>query len=286
MLFEVKGSLSRNSNGTNKYYRLHDNFSVVSITLDGLLVIVQAAGPTVRRFKPGWGRWILKDNKIHSMTSFREEVNPLVPCHKILRHVEEPCGVWKRFFIGKIETTANNICLPRLFLHLCWQTLITPLFITVLHNTGICTVSLKIKSTRHTTHNCLLCILSNKSEDTTFGRTSKFLWRAWTCSRSLWSLCLGCSPMSRSSGMCVCLSETVWWNQKWPKLPHKGHNTDKTWIRCYDPEAKRQSSQWKNLSSPPLKKARQIRLSINNRFVILFWLLEHWSGKCSSRPDG
>ena len=32
---------------------------------------------------------------------------------------------------------------------------------------------------------------------------------------------------------------------------------DESWIYCYDPEAKRQSSQWKHASSPRLKKARQ-----------------------------
>ena len=32
---------------------------------------------------------------------------------------------------------------------------------------------------------------------------------------------------------------------------------DESWIYCYDPETKRQSSQWKHADSPKPKKARQ-----------------------------
>ena len=32
---------------------------------------------------------------------------------------------------------------------------------------------------------------------------------------------------------------------------------DESWIYCYDPETKRQSSQWKHVGSPRPKKARQ-----------------------------
>ena len=32
---------------------------------------------------------------------------------------------------------------------------------------------------------------------------------------------------------------------------------DESWIYCYDPETKRQSSQWKHTGSPRFKKARQ-----------------------------
>ena len=32
---------------------------------------------------------------------------------------------------------------------------------------------------------------------------------------------------------------------------------NESWIYCFDPETKRQSSQWKNAGSPRLKKARQ-----------------------------
>jgi hypothetical protein len=34
-------------------------------------------------------RWIFKGNKNPQHTSFGEEVQPLAPCHKILRHVKE-----------------------------------------------------------------------------------------------------------------------------------------------------------------------------------------------------
>ena len=34
---------------------------------------------------------------------------------------------------------------------------------------------------------------------------------------------------------------------------------DESWIYCYDPETKRQSSQWKHAGSPRAKKARQIK---------------------------
>ena len=34
---------------------------------------------------------------------------------------------------------------------------------------------------------------------------------------------------------------------------------DESWIYCYDPETKRQSSQWKHASSPRRKKARQTK---------------------------
>ena len=38
---------------------------------------------------------------------------------------------------------------------------------------------------------------------------------------------------------------------------------DESWIYCYDPETKRQSSQWKHASSPWPKKARQSKSTTN-----------------------
>ena len=35
---------------------------------------------------------------------------------------------------------------------------------------------------------------------------------------------------------------------------------DESWIYCYDPETKRQSSQWKHAGSPRRKKAKQSKL--------------------------
>jgi hypothetical protein len=51
----------------------------------------------------GWVRWIFKSNKNPYHDFLRREVEPLAPCHMILRHVKEPCGVWKRYFAGKID---------------------------------------------------------------------------------------------------------------------------------------------------------------------------------------
>ena len=48
---------------------------------------------------------------------------------------------------------------------------------------------------------------------------------------------------------------------------------DKSWIYCYDPETKRQSSKWKQAGSPRLKKARQSK-SYHKLWWSLFW--QHW----------
>ena len=46
---------------------------------------------------------------------------------------------------------------------------------------------------------------------------------------------------------------------------------DEHWIYCYDPECKRQSSQWKHVGSPRPKKTRQSK-STPKRFMIAFFL--------------
>ena len=48
---------------------------------------------------------------------------------------------------------------------------------------------------------------------------------------------------------------------------------DESWIYCYDPETKRQSSQWKYAGSPRSKKARQSKSS-RKLLIIPFW--QHW----------
>ena len=55
---------------------------------------------------------------------------------------------------------------------------------------------------------------------------------------------------------------------------------DESWIYCYDPETKRQSSQWKHAGSPRLKKARQTK-STHKLLMILFFdsidmIYMHW----------
>ena len=55
---------------------------------------------------------------------------------------------------------------------------------------------------------------------------------------------------------------------------------DESWIDCYDPETKRQSSQWKHAGSPRPKKARQSK-STEKLMMILFFdsmgiIYIHW----------
>jgi [histone H3]-lysine36 N-dimethyltransferase SETMAR len=45
---------------------------------------------------------------------------------------------------------------------------------------------------------------------------------------------------------------------------------DETWVFGYDPETKRQSSQWKTPSSPRPKKARQVRSSVKTMLIVFF----------------
>jgi hypothetical protein len=64
---------------------------VLQAAFSGLLVIMLAIGPKVRRFTSCQGRWVfLRAIKIRSTTSFRGEVKPAVPCRKFLRHVKNP----------------------------------------------------------------------------------------------------------------------------------------------------------------------------------------------------
>ncbi|XP_054720515.1 protein GVQW3-like [Uloborus diversus] len=45
---------------------------------------------------------------------------------------------------------------------------------------------------------------------------------------------------------------------------------DESWVYGYDPETKRQSSQWKHLESPRPKKARQVRSKIKVLLTVFF----------------
>ena len=49
---------------------------------------------------------------------------------------------------------------------------------------------------------------------------------------------------------------------------------NESWIYCYDPETKRQSSQWKQAGSPRLKKARQSKSTHKLLMIPFFW--QHW----------
>ncbi|GFW64306.1 mariner Mos1 transposase [Trichonephila clavipes] len=46
---------------------------------------------------------------------------------------------------------------------------------------------------------------------------------------------------------------------------------DETWVYGYDPETKQQSSQWKFLSEPRPKKARQSRSNIKSMLIVFFY---------------
>ena len=46
---------------------------------------------------------------------------------------------------------------------------------------------------------------------------------------------------------------------------------DESWIYCYDPETKRQSSQWKHVGSPRPKKARQSKSTHKLLTILFFW---------------
>jgi histone-lysine N-methyltransferase SETMAR len=45
---------------------------------------------------------------------------------------------------------------------------------------------------------------------------------------------------------------------------------DKSWVYGYDPETKVQSSQWKTLNSPRLKKVRQSKASVKVMLIVFF----------------
>jgi histone-lysine N-methyltransferase SETMAR len=45
---------------------------------------------------------------------------------------------------------------------------------------------------------------------------------------------------------------------------------DETWVYGYDPETKRQSSQWKSADSPRPKKARQVRPKVKVKLIAFF----------------
>jgi hypothetical protein len=54
-----------------------------------VVVSILGTGPKGRGFEPGQGDEFLRAIKIRSTTSFRWEVNPDLPCRKILRLVKE-----------------------------------------------------------------------------------------------------------------------------------------------------------------------------------------------------
>jgi hypothetical protein len=62
------------------------------------MVRVLVIGPKVREFKPGQGDGFLRAIQICSTPSFRREVTPEAPCHKILWHVKITCKYKQKHF--------------------------------------------------------------------------------------------------------------------------------------------------------------------------------------------
>jgi hypothetical protein len=79
------------------------------VDLEDLVVMVLAIELKFRVFIPGRGRKNLRELKIRSTTTFGGEVKLSVPCRNILRHVKEPCGVWKRYFVGEIHSHFSKL---------------------------------------------------------------------------------------------------------------------------------------------------------------------------------
>ena len=48
------------------------------------------------------------------------------------------------------------------------------------------------------------------------------------------------------------------------------NTVDETWVYGYDPEMKRQSSQWKSADSPRPRKARQVRSNVKVMLIVFF----------------
>jgi hypothetical protein len=75
------------SNSTSEF--LTSKRKTMLSLLGGVMFSVVAIGPKVRGFKTGRGNGFLRAIEIHSTHSFVEEVKPLAPTRKILRHVKD-----------------------------------------------------------------------------------------------------------------------------------------------------------------------------------------------------
>ena len=91
--------------------------------------------------------------------------------------------------------------------------------------------------------------------------------RNWRCGRFARSLSQGCSEKVRKKDIVMTVLGAL-------------VTCDESWIYCYDPETKRQSSQWKYAGSPRPKKARQSK-STHKLLMITFFdstgmIYMHW----------
>jgi hypothetical protein len=74
--------------------------------LGSVVVSMLATGPKGRGFKPGRSDGVLRTTEIRSTPSSRREVNPEVPCRKILRNVKDKL-MYVRYWIRKIITPSS-----------------------------------------------------------------------------------------------------------------------------------------------------------------------------------
>ena len=98
----------------------------------------------------------------------------------------------------------------------------------------------------------------------------RFKWKA--------TAIIGIHPTKSWLSQLVNFKNAIWTLEEWYAIKFcfkLGKMTcDECWIYCYDPETKRQSSQWKHAGSPRPKKARQSK-STHKVFIIpFFW--QHW----------
>jgi hypothetical protein len=78
------------------------------------VIIVLAIGQKVRGFKPNRGLEFLREIKIRTVTSFKEEVKPAVPCRKFSRHLKDPYSM-NDIFLTKFADISRQVS-PELLL--------------------------------------------------------------------------------------------------------------------------------------------------------------------------
>ena len=93
----------------------------------------------------------------------------------------------------------------------------------------------------------------------------------WRCGRFARSLSLGCSEKTRK----IDSREMVELINSDPAVLDALVTCDESWIYSYDPETKRQNSQWKHAGSPRPKKAMQSK-STHTLLMIPGMIFMHW----------
>ncbi len=96
------------------------------------------------------------------------------------------------------------------------------------------------------------------------------------CGRSNWtclSLSQECSEKNRKKDVVMTAGRWSSWSIQIPQIFYALVTYDKSWIYCYDPETKRQSSQWKHAGSPRPKKARLLIIPFFDSTGMIYM---HW----------